>query len=125
MHTAIVLQGQKIGRTIGFPTINLDPTILPENFKEGVYAAVVKYENSIYEAALFFGARKIHNETNTVLEIYILDFDKEIYGEEITFQIKDFIRGVQNFNSLEEMKKQIQKDIEQISRHSGLSRISS
>lgn len=122
-HKAKVLHGKKVGRTIGFPTVNLDPAIMPLSYKEGVYATVVKHKNNEYNAALFFGPRKVHNQTSPVLEIYILDFDKNIYGETIMFQIKNFLRNVQNFNTIEEMKEQIEKDIEQIYRHSGLSRI--
>mgnify|MGYP001605393522 CR=1 FL=1 len=73
-YNAKVLVGDKIGRTIGFPTINLDPTIFPHKNKQGVYAALVKYDNKEYKAAFFFGPRKVRSESAIVLEIYILDY---------------------------------------------------
>src|SRR5579864_2072381 len=113
-YSSKVFKGDQTGRTINFPTINLDPTVLPENMKPGVYAVFVAYKGKQYNGALYFGPRLVLGETQNVLEIHIFDFDKEIYDETIEFQIKDFIRGVKNFSSMEEMKKQLEKDIEKI-----------
>lgn len=106
-----VLRGNKQGRTIGYPTINLDPSVLPPEIKEGVYAALVKHDGKIYKGALFFGPRVILKETKKVLEIHLIDFSKEIYDNIILFQILDCIREVQNFSSLNELKEQIKKDV--------------
>lgn len=106
-----VFAGNKQGRTIGFPTLNLDPSILPGNQKEGVYAALVKHNKNIYKGALFLGPRIMRNETKKVLEIYVFDFSKEIYDESMSFQILDYIREVRNFASPDELKQQIKKDI--------------
>ncbi len=109
-----VEKGNQLGRHIGFPTINLNPNILPSTTIEGVYACLVKYDNKIYKGALYFGPRKILKENNRVLEINIFDFNQLIYGKTIQFQLKQFIRGVIAFNSLDSLEKQIQKDIEEI-----------
>lgn len=109
-----VLTGNKQGRTIGFPTLNLDPLAIPPILKEGVYASLVKHNGNIYKGALFFGPRVMLNETHQVLEIYVFDFSKEIYGETVSFQVKDFIREVRNFASMDELKVQIKKDIQEI-----------
>ena len=109
-----IFKGDQTGRTINFPTVNLDATILSPDFKQGIYAASVIYNNQVFKGALYFGPRLVMDETKNVLEIFIVDFDKEIYGESIKFQIKDFIRGIQNFSSLEEMKIQLKKDVEQV-----------
>lgn len=106
-----ILTGNKQGRTIGFPTLNLDPLAIPPILKEGVYATLVKHNGSVYKGALFFGPRLMLNETKQALEIYVFDFSKEIYGETVSFQIKDYIREVRNFASLDELKEQIKKDI--------------
>lgn len=106
-----VLKGAKIGQTINLRTINLDPTILKERIKTGVYAVQVKYKGQVFLGALYFGPRLVKNETNNILEIHILNFNQEIYGEEIEFQIIKFIRKGKNFKSLAELKKQVEKDI--------------
>lgn len=106
-----VWTGNQTGRKIQIPTINLDPAILPREYNQGVYAAVVKYENKLYKAALYLGPRLVLGETHIILEINLFDFDKEIYDEIVAFQIKNFIRDIQNFASLQEMKKQIEKDV--------------
>ena len=113
-HKSTVLGGNKIGRTLGFPTINLDPLLFPVGKKEGVYAALVKHKNTTYKGALFFGPRLVLGETKKVLEIFILDFNQEIYDQTAKFQIKNFIREVQHFSSLKILKRQLKKDIVQI-----------
>lgn len=115
-YTGKVLRGDQTGRAINIPTINLYPTILPPNFKKGIYAALVKYNHQVYRAALYLGPRLVLGETHTILELNIFDFNKEIYEETVQFQIKDFIRGVKNYISLEEMKKDIESDIEKINK---------
>lgn len=109
-----VLKGNKQGKTIGYPTLNLDPLAIPPILKEGVYAALVKHNGSVYKGALFFGPRVVLNETHRVLEIYVFDFAKEIYEESVSFQVKDYIREVQNFASLDDLKEQIKNDIKAI-----------
>lgn len=111
-----VLSGQKIGRTLGYPTVNLDPSIMPQNLQQGVYAARVQHKGAIYKAALFFGPRVVLSETKNVLEIFLLNFDKEIYGEDLEFQIKDFIRDVKNFSSFKLLSAQLKEDVKTVSR---------
>lgn len=114
-YKAKVLPGSKNGRTIGFPTVNLDPDILIGALKEGIYASQVEYEGKIYQGALYFGPRLVKKEKNTILEIHIINFKKDIYGEEIEFEVGKFIREIKNFSSMKELKAQIEKDIEIIS----------
>jgi len=113
-YTSSVLKGDQTGRMLAIPTVNLDPRVLPTDFKQGVYATLVKYDNHMYKGALYFGPRLVLNETHNILEINIFDFNKEIYNETIAFQIKDFIRGIQNFPTLEKMREQMEKDIKKI-----------
>ena len=113
-YTSKIYKGNQIGRTITVPTINLDPDTLPQDFKQGVYAALVTYNGKIYTGALYFGPRLLLGETKNVLEINLLDFDADIYGETVSFQVKNFIRGIKNFTSMEAMQKQIGLDIDKI-----------
>lgn len=109
-----VVTGNRQGRTLGFPTLNLDATVLSKDQNMGVFAALVQYEGKSYKAALFFGPRVVLRETQPVLEIHILDFSESLYNKIIAFQIHDFIREVKNFSTLEEMKKQIENDVKKI-----------
>ena len=113
-YKGIVLTGEQTGRTIGFPTVNLDPSIIPPDTRKGVYGARVKHKDTAYMGALYYGPRLVKNETHDVLEIHIIGFAKEIYGEEIEFQIEKYIRGVLNFISMELLKKQLQEDVSSI-----------
>ncbi len=110
-YNAKVLPGSKEGRSIGFPTVNLDPNILVDSFKEGIYASRVKYDGKIYLGALYLGPRLVKEEKNIILEIHILNFKKEIYGEEIEFEVGKYIREIMDFKTMEELKSQIEKDI--------------
>jgi riboflavin kinase / FMN adenylyltransferase len=105
-----VLEGNHLGRTIGFPTLNLDPAILPDNQQEGVYASTIRYDNRSYIGALYVGPRLVMDETKRVLEIHLLNFDQIIYGKSIRFQLGRYIRDVQDFGSFEELKIQLIAD---------------
>lgn len=113
-YSGKVLSGHKIGGAIGFPTINLNPKILPSNQKPGVYASLVKYHGKTYSGGLYLGPRQVFGETKIVLEIYLLDFNKEIYGQSISFAIVRQIRGLIILNSVDELKKQMLKDVEKV-----------
>ena len=109
-----VIHGNKGGKTIGYPTINLNPQTIPANLSQGVYSCVVKFAGKTYVGALYFGPRLVNNETVPVLEIYILDFSKEIYGEIIEFFIHEYIREVMKFESFDQLKTQIKIDVEAV-----------
>ncbi len=113
-YQSIVTTGNQQGRTLGFPTLNLDTSVLPKDQKEGVYKTSVKYNGKTYTGALYVGPRIVLGETQKVLEIYVLDFSQDLYGKSIEFQIQNFIRDVQNFSTLAEMQKQIEADIKKI-----------
>lgn len=109
-YKAKVIPGKQVGRTLGFPTVNLDNPQLLEGQKEGVYACLVKIDDTIYQGVLYYGPRLILKEKKNILEIFLFDFDKEIYHQTIIFILKGFIRGVENFQNLEVFKKQLAID---------------
>ncbi|MDO8366693.1 MAG: bifunctional riboflavin kinase/FAD synthetase [Saprospiraceae bacterium] len=106
--TGEVVTGNKIGRNIGFPTANLevaDPhkLILPE----GIYAATV----GAHKAALYIGKRPtLSPNGKRVIEVNILDFEGELYGQNLTVEVLDFIRPDKKLDNLEDLKKQISAD---------------
>lgn len=97
---------------MGFKTANL---IYPENLVEigrGVYKVLVEYDGKIFNGVANYGLRPtISKNEKSVLEVHILDFDKEIYGEKIKVTFLRKIREEKKFNSLDELKAQIKQDI--------------
>ena len=114
--SATVLSGDKTGRTINSPTINLNPKLMPPPEQEmpGVYGCLVKVDKNIYKGALYFGPRLVKNETENVLEIFILDFSENIYDQTVLFRVGLFIRSPKNFDSLEKMRDTIAADVARI-----------
>lgn len=109
-----VLVGDRYGTEIGFPTINLDPQKVKSLIEEGIYSAQVKTESKIFQGVLFFGPRLTKGETKNMLEIHILDFSQNLYHKQVEFLVGKFIRGVKNFRSEEDLKKEIKKDIKKV-----------
>ncbi len=110
----IVIEGAKRGRTLGFPTANIQPEdknkLLPPN---GVYFVKVNYNNTKYFGMANIGLRPTFNNVKEpITEVYIFDFSKEIYGEQISIEFLKKLRNEKKFNSIEELEIQIQKDVD-------------
>jgi riboflavin kinase/FMN adenylyltransferase len=110
--TGEVIEGQKIGRTIGFPTANLEikekNKLLPPY---GIYAVWVWFEGKKYNGMLYRGNRPVLKEhENITIEVNILDFNQNIYGKKLTVELVKRIREDRNFESLEELVVQIADD---------------
>lgn len=110
-----VVEGQHLGRTIGFKTANL---FYPNDLVEigrGVYKVKVEYNGGIFDGIANYGLRPtVAKNEKSVLEVHILNFDKEIYGEKIKVTFLKKIREEKKFDSLDELKLQIQEDISSI-----------
>jgi riboflavin kinase/FMN adenylyltransferase len=112
--TGKVVDGEKRGRTIGFPTANIEitrPYVVPGY---GVYAVLVHLGPSASYGVMNIGMKPTfeHEAWNQhTLEVHILDFDHDIYGEEITIELIDYIRKEEKFPSIEHLKSQIKADI--------------
>ncbi|HVD97123.1 MAG TPA: bifunctional riboflavin kinase/FAD synthetase [Cytophagaceae bacterium] len=115
--SGIVVKGRQLGRTIGFPTANIkvnDPDkLIPA---DGVYAVFVNYKGERLKGMLNIGFRPTVEGQDKTIEVHILSFDKEIYGEELEIQFIQFIRPEQKFNGLDQLKEQLGKDREMVSR---------
>lgn len=107
-----VVEGQKLGRQLGFKTANL---FYPDNLVEigrGVYKIKVKYKGETFDGIANYGLRPtVTNTDKATLEVHILGFDQDIYGEEIKVTFIRKIRDEKKFESLDELKNQIQADI--------------
>lgn len=105
-----VMHGRKIGRSIGFPTVNLkynENFILP---MMGVYYTNIRVNNNIYKGITSIGKNPTVNGENVTVETYILDFNKDIYGEYIELSFIKKIRDMEKFNNIDELKEQLEKD---------------
>ncbi|MGH8022715.1 MAG: bifunctional riboflavin kinase/FAD synthetase [Limisphaerales bacterium] len=106
-----VVLGDKLGRTLGFPTANLDTAglALPPN---GVYAGVTKHEGRLYRVALNIGTRPTVAESGPArVEAHLLGFDGELYGRELEVEIGGKLRDEKKFGSPLELKEQIARDV--------------
>lgn len=105
-----VVVGNKIGRTIGFPTSNL---IIDENMvtpPNGVYVTYCIYNGVKYPSVTNVGVKPTIGEYKKNLETHIFNFDKELYGKNIRVEFLDKTRDERKFNSVEELSKQITAD---------------
>jgi len=110
--TGTVVSGRKLGRTIGIPTANLE---LPKGLvipKFGVYACKTVLDGKEYLAVTNIGIRPTVNGHHITVEPWILDFEGDLYGKELTLEFHAFLRPERKFDSLEELKAEIQKNAE-------------
>jgi len=106
-----VLEGQKLGRTLGFSTANLTLGDLIEP-RKGVYATRARLGDKIYDAVSNFGRRPTVGESAPLLETHLFGFSGDLYGEEIEVAFIDFIRDERKFDGLDALKAQIAADCE-------------
>ena len=113
----IVEKGFQRGRNLGFPTINvgLKNTIVP---KHGVYAVLIKILSHNKERALkgaaSIGSRPTYGDYEPNVEVFIFDFDENLYGEHVSISLVEFIRPELKFNSEDELISQMKEDCETI-----------
>lgn len=107
-----VVEGEKLGRELGFKTANL---IYPDTLVEigrGVYKVKVQYGSEIFDGVANFGMRPtVSEQAKQILEVHLLNFDKDIYGEKLKVSFLKKIRDERKFDSLDELKLQIKEDI--------------
>ncbi|MGA0558476.1 bifunctional riboflavin kinase/FAD synthetase [Larkinella sp. VNQ87] len=108
-----IVKGQQLGRTIGFPTANIqvdDPVkLIPAN---GIYATEVIYKGERLGGAMSIGTRPTVGGTHRTQEVFIFDFKQEIYGEHLTVRFIEYLRPELKFDGLAAMVDQMQLDVE-------------
>ena len=109
--SGIVGSGAARGRQIGFPTANLMQleTLIPGN---GVYAAKVEIKGIVHPAAVNIGPNPTFAESTRKVEVHVLDFEGDLYGSRLEFDFLLRIRDVISFASVDDLKRQLQSDIE-------------
>lgn len=120
MLRGTVVEGRKVGRTLGFPTANLQISAnqaLPSN---GVYAVEVNIGDGIYTGLCNIGNNPTFNCSEISVEVYLKNFDGDLYGKNIDVLFIDRIRGEVKFSGPEELVNQIQKDLSYLEDPNGL-----
>ena len=108
----IVVEGNRIGRTLGIPTANI-ALAADDITPNGVYAAEVTLDGVAYPAVVNVGCKPtIDKLAVRGAEVHIIGFEGDLYGRQLCVTLGDFLRGEQRFDSLEELQAQIQQDIE-------------
>lgn len=117
----VVVHGAKLGRTIGFPTANLDPPVGLAVPCHGVYAAwVTTAAGSEHAAAVNVGVRPtVAKERRLMIEAHLLDFDADIYDEPIGVRFLHRLRGEQRFESLDALVAQVRDDVRAVAEQLG------
>ena len=112
--TGEVVEGRKLGRTIGIPTANVE---LPAQLavpKLGVYAGLAVVDGKQYRAVTNIGFRPTVGGHQVRAESWLLDFAGDLYGKRITLIFMNFLREEKKFNSLEQLKEQILQDAQRV-----------
>ncbi len=114
--TTNVVEGNQLGRTIGFPTANLeipgDRKLIPAN---GVYAVTVRHQKNVYAGMLNIGFRPtVSNMQQRVAEVHLLNFNGNLYGQVLQVEFVERIRNEQKFESLEALVEQLHRDEHQV-----------
>ena len=105
-----VAHGRGLGKTLGFPTANISippDAVIP---KSGVYLTQVHLDGKIYDGITNVGAKPTVGANEMNIETYINQFNGDLYGKTITVEFKKRLRDIKKFNSLEELKAQLEKD---------------
>jgi len=112
-----VVSGQRLGRKLGFPTVNQN---LPEYLhlpRYGVYASVVRTpDGKVRPGVTNIGVRPTVGSPQPLSETWIMDYDADIYGQHLRVELVDFIRPEQRFGSLDALKEAIEENAEQAAR---------
>ena len=106
-----IVKGNQLGRTIGFPTANIE---IPEDYKlipkNGVYIVTVNVDNQTVFGMMNIGVKPTLGENKLSIEVHLLDFDNDIYHQKIQVNVLERLRDEQKFESFEALKSQLEVD---------------
>ena len=111
---AMVVHGNQLGRSLGFPTANLE--ILDNQqllLADGVYAVKINYTKTVYKGMANIGFRPTIDGKTRMIEVNLFDFSGDLYGQTLVVQFVDRIRDEKKFNNLDELVAQIHLDKQQ------------
>lgn len=109
-----VQKDRQIGRTLGFPTANIEYPQGKFSLKAGVYETRVTIDGKEYKGITNYGARPTFDNDTVWTETYLDGFDGDLYGKTLTVEFVRFLRNVEKFDSADSLKKQLQTDIRRV-----------
>ncbi|HEY93915.1 MAG TPA: bifunctional riboflavin kinase/FAD synthetase [Dehalococcoidia bacterium] len=117
----VVVRGEGRGRTLGFPTANLEVDSVQSLLPEGVYATWIHIGDEKYPSVTNIGKRPTFGRNDRAVETYVINFSGDLYDQELKIDIVDLLRSETKFNNTDELKQQILDDIEKGKAALGLS----
>ena len=109
--TGTVSRGAGRGRTIGFPTANLEaiPVLIPQ---QGVYAGRCQIAETLYKVAIHIGPNPTFGENASKVEVHVIEFSGDLYGQQLDVELLGRIRGLQKFSGADELIEQLKIDVD-------------
>ena len=109
--TSEVVQGERLGRTIGFPTMNFDINCINKLIpKDGVYKVNVRIGSLKKSGMTYIGPKTVQKKQKRVFETWLKDYSGNLYGKKLAVEFEAYIRPPIKFRSVEKLKDQIRKD---------------
>ena len=109
--TNVVVDGDKRGRQIGFPTANLRPPARKVIPARGVYACFATVAGEVHDAAVNVGVRPTFGGGELLVEAFILDFDEDIYGNDLSIEFVQYLRPELEFSGVEDLVARMEQDV--------------
>lgn len=109
--SGVVVRDRQIGKTLGFPTLNVKLDSQKERLLDGVYSGFSVVDGIKYLAIINYGARPTFNLNEKLVEAHLIGFNGNLYGEEVVVHFNEFIRGVKKFDSEKQLIEQITQDL--------------
>ena len=109
-----VEKDRQVGRTMGFPTANIPYAKEKFPLKKGVYETRVRLDGVEYKGITNYGARPTFDNEKITTETYLDGFSGDLYGKILTVSFTRYLRDIQKFDSIDELKKQLQEDIRRV-----------
>lgn len=108
-----VVKGIQKGAEIGYPTINIQLVDAPKDVAFGIYTCVISIDSISYNAVVHYGNKSIgtNDRQKIFCEVHVFDFAEDVYGKEVRVNLLKKIRDVRQFDSEEDLVKQIELDI--------------
>ncbi len=106
-----VVEGKRLGRTMGFPTANISLSIRQILPADGIYAGRVRWGDGVWKAAVSIGFRPTVNGAERTIESFLLDFNGNLYGELIEVELVERLREERRYDTLDALKDQISRDV--------------
>lgn len=112
----VVIDGEKRGRALGFPTANLRPPLRKVIPGHGIYAAYAHIDGEDHLAAVNVGVRPTFGDSELLIEAYLLDFEGDLYGQALTVEFVEKLRPELEFVSVEALVERIEQDVADVRR---------